>query len=104
MNKSYFSFSVLSISKPNLKKIKRLKNSLLKATKEKDQAKQESILAEIEKLENSKQINLQCEGIRFKFRDVLEQHIKQSIEYRTDLKEGDLPAILYVCSCCVGVT
>ena len=66
----YFSFSVLSISKPNLKKIKRLKNSLLKATKEKDQVKQENILAEIEKLENSRQINLQCEGIRSQYIDL----------------------------------
>ena len=66
----YFSFSVLSISKPNLKKIKRLKNSLMKAAKEKDQEKQEKIVAEIEKLENSRQINLQCEGIRSQYIDL----------------------------------
>ena len=66
----YFSFSVLSISKPNLKKIKRLKNSLMKAAKEKDQEKQQKIVAEIEKLENSQQINLQCEGIRSQYIDL----------------------------------
>ena len=66
----YLSFSVLSISKPNLKKIKRLKNSLMKAAKEKDQEKQQKIVAEIEKLENSQQINLQCEGIRSQYIDL----------------------------------
>ena len=41
----------------------------MKAAKEKDQEKQQKIVAEIEKLENSQQINLQCEGIRSQYID-----------------------------------
>ena len=40
-------------------------------------------------------------GIRFKMREVITQHVRETIEFRTTLKGDDLPDEIY-CDGCTG--
>ena len=39
-------------------------------------------------------------GVHFKMEDLIEQYVRETIEYRTDLTEATIPIILYLIAVC----
>jgi hypothetical protein len=47
-----------------------------------------------------KDIEIDFTGIRFKMRDVITQHARETIEFRTTLKGDELPDKIFLDGCC----